>query len=255
MDSSQVWHAQHYDQKLNFVSKYGSDLLSLLQAKPHEHILDLGCGSGHLTAQIANTTPNVTGLDYSANMIEQAKSNYKQLNFIVANGENFLLEHQVDAVFSNAALHWMKNKANVIRSVKKALKPGGRFVAEFGGKNNVRFVINAIEDVLQNLYNIDAKVLNPWYFPSITEYATALEQEGFYVQYAEHYNRLTPMEDGEIGLYHWLDGFASPFFAELNKEKKEQAYKAIAKKLEGELYINGTWYIDYKRLRVVAYKN
>lgn len=254
MADQHVWDAKHYDRKLAFVSRYGEDVFSLLNVKSHEHVLDLGCGSGHLTAKLAEQAAYVIGLDYSSAMVEQASKHYPHIRFMAADAQSFKLEEQVDAVFSNAALHWMKNEVGVIRSIKAALKDGGRFVAEFGGEGNVATIIHAIEEVLWEDYSIDAKLLNPWYFPSVAQYSSALESEGFYVKYVEHIDRPTAMEDGELGLSHWLDGFGSLYFVHLSAKQKQAAYHRIADKLRKKLFIDGTWYIDYKRLRVLAYK-
>lgn len=252
--TSQVWDAKHYDNKLGIVTKYGEDVLSLLNVQPNETILDLGCGSGHLTAKIAESGANAIGIDYSKEMIEEARALYKDITFEVGNGENFQLDEQVDAIFSNAALHWLKNSHSAVNAIYTNLKNGGRFVAEFGGKNNVATVIQAIEEVLGELYDIDAKALNPWYFPSVGEYAQLLEETGFYVKYVEHRDRPTPMTDGDQGLFHWLDAFGSVFFHSLTPEEKQVAYLKIAGKIKPKLYEDGIWYIDYKRIRVVAIK-
>ena len=254
MVQNQVWNASHYDSKLAYVTKYGEDVLTLLEVKPNEKIIDLGCGSGHLTHQIAECGAKVIGIDYSQEMIKKAKTSYPNLTFIVANAENFNVPEQVDAVFSNAALHWMKQADAVANAIYHSLKGGGRFVAEFGGQDNVAIVTQAIEDVLYEHFNFDAKSINPWYFPSIAQYATILEETGFYVKYVEHIDRPTAMVDGDAGLFHWLDGFGSLFFNSLSAPDKQQAYQLIAEKIRPKLYRNGTWYIDYKRIRVIAIK-
>src|SRR5690606_28278575 len=155
--------------------------------------------------------------------------------FFVENGESFQLREQVDAVFSNAALHWMTSPSKVITCVRNALKDGGRFVAEFGGKGNVERVVQSLIDILYDEYGIDAGTLNPWYFPSIGQYSTLLEQQGFRVVYASHFDRPTEMTDGEDGLRHWLTGFAGNFFSTLTDTEKENVLFKMAAQLRDEL--------------------
>lgn len=251
----QVWNSERYDLKLGFVSEYGKDVLQLLQPASGERILDLGCGTGDLTYLIQQSGAHVTGLDLSAEMIEQAKAKYPALNLIVGNGEHFQLGEQFDAVFSNAALHWMKQPIPVIDTVWRHLKSQGRFVAEFGGKGNVERVVQAIREVLQELYGWNADELNPWYFPSIGQYSSLLEERGFRVVYAAHFDRPTRMEDEERGLRLWLDSFAQPFLSGLSRQEADNACERIAQKVKPDLFYDGAWHIDYKRLRIVAIKH
>src|SRR5690606_35646411 len=156
MSSIHVWQAELYDKKLDFVSEYGKGVVEVLSPKQGEHILDLGCGTGELAAQISEAGASVIGIDLSNEMIQAAQKKYSDIQFSVGDAENFKLQTQVDAVFSNAALHWMKRPERVIRCVWDALKPGGRFVAEFGGQGNVEEVVAATSVVLKRDYGIDA---------------------------------------------------------------------------------------------------
>ena len=188
-------------------------------------------------------------------MIEQARKKYPEIEFVVGNGEAFAFDRPFHAVFSNAALHWMKNADQVIRCVKNVLVKDGRFVVEFGGKGNVGRIVEAISKVLSEDYGIDASLLNPWYFPSIGEYSSLLEQQGFRVNYAVHFDRPTKLEDGENGLHHWLAGFAADdFFKGCSEEEKSNIFKRVSDEARKDLFKDGVWYADYKRLRVVAVK-
>ncbi|MNP43688.1 hypothetical protein D3C76_1375230 [compost metagenome] len=148
----------------------------------------------------------------------------------------------------------MKNAEKVISSVWDSLKPGGRFIAEFGGSGNVDTVIRSIGEVLSGKYGIDAASLNPWYFPSIAEYSTLLERQGFRVVYAVHFDRPTPMKDGENGLSHWLNGLADDFFKEIPATERGAVYDQIADKARSSLFHDGQWVLDYVRLRIAAVK-
>lgn len=142
------WNAELYDQSHAFVYQYGEGLIDLLDAKPGESILDLGCGTGHLTKLIQEKGASVIGIDSSEEMIAQAKESFPDIEFKVANASNFYFEGEFDAIFSNAVLHWIKEADTLIESVYDNLKPGGRFVAEFGGRGNMEKLISVTREVL-----------------------------------------------------------------------------------------------------------
>jgi len=246
------WDAALYQGRHAFVWHYGEELLNLLSPQPGERILDLGCGTGQLTQQIALTGAEVMGIDAAPSMIEQARQNYPDLKFAIADARDFQVEQSFDAVFSNAALHWILEPDAVIRCIHQALKPGGRVVAEFGGKGNIDAIVQALYSVLSAIGCVAPETLNPWYFPSIGEYAARLENQGFEVTYAVLFDRPTPLEDGEIGITNWLRMFASRFLEGLPAEQQTQAIQAIEQHLKPTLYREGTWIADYRRLRVVA---
>ncbi|KYD14020.1 hypothetical protein B4168_0842 [Anoxybacillus flavithermus] len=249
-----IWNADVYDEKLSFVSELGKSLIEMLNPKQGENILDLGCGTGELTNEIAKRGCKVAGLDASSHMVEKARKKYPHISFFVDRGETFRTQERYDAIFSNAALHWMKEAENVVQSMALALREGGRLVAEFGGKGNVDAIVKAIETVLLTNYGIDAKEKNPWYFPSIGEYSSLLEKYGFRVIYASHFARPTPLPDGDQGLDHWLDGFAGAFFADFELAEKTLAYQKIKSRLKAYLWKDGKWIADYKRIRIIAVK-
>jgi trans-aconitate methyltransferase len=254
MNSINVWNAELYDKNLGFVSEFGKGVVELLNPQRGEKILDLGCGTGDLTYEIAKAGSTVFGIDLSQSMIEKARQKYPKIRFNVENGEDFRTIESYDAVFSNAALHWMKRPSKVVESVWLALRSGGRFVAEFGGQGNVETIIQGITDVLSQQYEMDATERNPWYFPSVGEYSSLLEQQGFRVTYALHFDRSTSLVDGENGLNHWLKGFGADFFQEFSESQQLILLEEIKEKLRPSLYHNGTWYADYKRIRIAAAK-
>ncbi|MNB78641.1 Trans-aconitate 2-methyltransferase [compost metagenome] len=254
MASVHVWKSELYDSKLGYVSQFGRGVIDLLNPAEGERILDLGCGTGDLAYELTKAGADVTGMDLSGEMIGKAAAKYPEIPFVAGNAEDFAFGEPFDAVFSNAALHWMKNAEKVISCVWDGLKPGGRFIAEFGGKGNVDTVIRSIGEVLSGKYGIDAASLNPWYFPSIAEYSTLLERQGFRVVYAVHFDRPTPMEDGENGLSHWLNGLADDFFKEIPASERGPVYDQIADKARSSLFHDGQWVLDYVRLRIAAVK-
>lgn len=245
--SENQWKSTLYESKHSFVWRYGANLLELLSPQQGERILDLGCGTGQLTQEIAAQGVIAIGIDKAATMIEQARKNYPDLWFEIADATNFHFEEPFDAVFSNAALHWIKQPEQAIACIWKALKPGGRFVAEFGGKGDIRAIVSAINKVF-------TPASFPWYFPSIGEYATLLEKQGFSVTYAVLVERLTRLEGAE-GMRNWIEMFANSFLQEVPTDKHMSVIQNIEDQLRPELYQDGNWFADYKRIRVVARKD
>jgi trans-aconitate methyltransferase len=250
--SIQRWDTDRYETQHAFVWRYGERLLELLRSQPGERILDLGCGTGQLTAAIASQGATVQGIDASAAMIAAAQQNYPQLAFRVADARNFQVETPLDAVFSNAALHWVLEPDAVIDSVWRSLRPGGRFVAELGGKGNVQQILAGLRHGFEA---IGCPVpACPWYFPSLSDYATRLEQRGFEVQYAALFDRPTLLEAGSEGLANWLQMFASGMLMGLTAEQQRQVIQTVEDQLRPALYEGDRWAADYRRLQVVAIK-
>lgn len=250
----QTWNAGLYDQRHSFVYQHGADLLELLAPRAGERILDLGCGTGHLMAQIASSGADVLGLDASAEMIAQAWQNHPQLAFDVADATRFEVAEPFDAVFSNAVLHWVKPPEKAVERIAAALKPGGRFVAEFGGKGNVAAIVAAAAQAVSAVLGRDVEDVNPWYFPSVGEYSALLEVSGLEVRYATLFDRPTPLEEGEQGMANWLAMFAAPCFAMLDESDRPRAIADAVERARPKLYRAGQWTADYRRLRVVATK-
>lgn len=248
------WNADLYDDKHGFVSQFGTSVLELLDAKQGESVLDIGCGTGDLTKLIHDLGAEVMGTDYSPEMIAQARFKYPDVRFEVADAATFEVEYPFDAVFSNAALHWIHNSAGVIRSVYEALKPGGRFVAEMGGKGNVAKLRAAVKQVLQKHGYTTQAETQIWYFPSLGEYTNLLERGGFRVTYAAHFDRKTPLQDGDQGVAKWIKMFGSQYFTGIPEAVHQQLLEEITSLLEPAYNEKGQWYADYKRLRFTAVK-
>lgn len=150
---------------------------------------------------------------------------------------------------------WIKQPEKVVSGIYSALKPGGRFVAEFGGKGNVKVIISAICNVMQEFGHPIDGIVNPWYFPSISEYGRLLEQQGFELTLATLFERPTPLDDGEKGMQNWIKMFANSFFQALPAEEQMNIVTEIENQLRPQLYQGGTWFADYKRIRVMAIKS
>ncbi|HVX29926.1 MAG TPA: methyltransferase domain-containing protein [Nitrolancea sp.] len=246
------WNAGLYDNSFAFIWEYGSNLIDLLDPQPGETVLDLGCGTGHLTHAIAERGAQVIGADFSPAMIEQARTNYPDLRFEVADASDFTLDEPVDAIFSNAVFHWVRDQEGAADSVARALKPGGRFVAEFGGKHNVGQIIAATVEAMREAGYPDGAKRNPWYYPSIAEHATLLERHGLETTSAVLFDRPTLLEGGAAGLALWLEMFGDSFFAGIPESDRKGIVTAVEDRLRPLLFRDGSWYADYRRLRIVA---
>jgi SAM-dependent methyltransferase len=243
------WDSSLYDDRHSFVWGFGASLVELLQPKPGDRILDLGCGTGHLTAKIAESGALVTGIDSSASMIAQARQNFPALKFGLVDARNFRFDEPFDAVFSNAALHWIHDAEPVVRSVARALRPGGRFVLEMGVRGNIAHIREAVESILREA---GRNPISPWYFPSLGEYSTILERCGFEVRRGETFARSPRLEHPERGMREWLEMFAGTYFEDLTPAQREPLYRAIEDRLRPTLYHDGAWWADYRRLRMEA---
>jgi trans-aconitate 2-methyltransferase len=248
-----TWNPDLYQQQHSFVWQLGQGLIDLLDPQSGEHILDLGCGTGQLTAAISAQGATITGIDADAAMVAQAQQQYPQIDFAVADAQAFTLPEPVDAVFSNATLHWVHEAEAAIAQIWAALKPEGRLAAEFGGKGNMAQVLAALEQARITLGYGSSQAV-PWYFPSVGEYATLLEQQGFEVRLATLFDRPTPLI-GETGLVDWLRMFAGRFLSDIPAEAHADLLQKIESKLRSRLYQEGQWIADYRRIRVLAVKS
>jgi trans-aconitate methyltransferase len=251
--TNDTWDANLYDQNHSFVSNYGNHLIELLAPKQGEKILDLGCGTGDLAKKLYDRGVDMVGVDKSQNMISQALSKYPHINFMVRDVTNLGYYLEFDAIFSNATLHWVKQPKQALHCIYQSLKPGGRFVAEFGGKGNVRMITDEIiQQIKQSGIEFNMEQF-PWYYPSIAEYTCLMEQTGYRVIFAEHFDRPTPL-DGENGLRNWMKMFGSHLFEGMDEMKKDSIITKVESKLKDVLYKNGKWIADYKRIRVIGLK-
>jgi trans-aconitate methyltransferase len=247
------WDAGLYDAKHGFVSAKAKELLAQLAPQLGERILDLGCGTGTLTSQIAASGAEVLGVDRSPEMIAEALKKFPQLRFEVCDARSLPFSFEFDAVFSNAALHWIPEAEIVIEGLSRALNSGGRLVAEFGGKGNVRTVVTSLESALTALGTSPAGA-SPWYYPSVGEYASLLERHGLEVYEAALFERPTKLEDGERGFETWIKMFCGSFLERVPEHQRHAFMRSVEESARSKLWNNDHWELDYRRLRIAAQK-
>jgi trans-aconitate methyltransferase len=250
------WDSSLYQNKHDFVFKYGEGVMELLAPRAGERILDVGCGTGELTARIAASGARVVGLDSSPDMIAAAKARFcnegAAIEFVVADAANFEFAEPFDAIFSNAALHWVKDMESAVICMARALKPGGRFVVEMGGHGNIAKLTAAIDAAMFEVAGVHAE--HGRYYPAVGEYSVLLEKHGVEVSSAWLFNRPTPLADGELGLRNWIDQFEQAVLKNCTQAQREAIVAATEDALRAECFIDGQWVTDYRRLRIVGRK-
>jgi SAM-dependent methyltransferase len=244
---AQTWTAEGYERHARFVSDLGAAVLDLLAPRAGERILDLGCGDGALSARIAAAGAAVVGADTSDDLLDAARARGLDARHI--DGHALPFETEFDAVFSNAALHWMGRPREVVAGVARALKPGGRFVGEFGGHGNVAAIVTAMRAVgMAHKGNI--ALAGPWFFPTPAEYSQILAEAGFAVQEIALHPRPTPLP---TGMAAWLATFRKPFFDQFDGSEREEVLGEVEELLRPCLCDSaGQWTADYVRLRFAA---
>lgn len=243
----QVWGAEKYEKNARFVSDMTGDVLAWLAPRPGERILDLGCGDGVLTEKLVQAGAIVTGADNSEALLEAARG--RGLDVQRKDGQALDFGPEFDAVFSNAALHWMTRVEDVVKGVARALKPGGRFVAEFGGHGNIAAIVTALR-ATAIAHGKDPALAAGWFYPTPAEYRALLEANGFVVEKIGLFPRPTPLPTGMRG---WLSTFRESFFEQWPEGRREQIVSEIENLLAPALRDkSGNWTADYVRLRVAA---
>lgn len=242
------WSSDRYETNARFVSDLGAGVFDWLDPRTGERILDLGCGDGALTQRLVAAGAEVVGTDFSADMVAGARA--LGLDARVEDGHALGFDREFDAVFSNAALHWMTRPDAVIAGVARALKPGGRFVAEFGGHGNVAAIRVALAAVIERLTGQVNAPGGIWYFPSCAEHRARLAAGGFAVDRIELIPRPTPIPTDMAG---WLETLAAPVLGSVPEALRAQVRdKAVALLRPALCDSDGNWTADYIRVRFEA---
>jgi trans-aconitate methyltransferase len=246
---TQTWNPDVYARNARFVAELGQPVVELLAPRPGERILDLGCGDGALTRTLADLGCEVIGVDASAAQVAAARA--LGLDARVVDGHALDFQGEFDAVFSNAALHWMRDAPRVLAGVYRALRPGGRFVAECGGDGCVATIHRALAEGL-DARGHDGRAASPWYFPTPDDYREKLTAAGFAVRTIALIPRPTALPGDILG---WLETFAESFTRVLPPAERAAYLQEVRARVQPALCdAAGAWTADYVRLRFAAAK-
>jgi len=249
----QDWDAGLYASKHGYVHALVADLMDEIEDWPGLRVVDVGCGTGELTEELRRRGAEVVGVDSSLAMVRAAQERVPGLDFRTGDARDLPWKEELDVVFSNAALHWVREADQVAASFAKALRSGGRLLLEMGGSGNVAAIRGALAEALTERNHHENAATMPWYFPTVGQYAAHLEDAGFLVKRAALFERPTTLE-GEEGMANWLRMFARAYFDGLDEAETQAVTSAVVKRLRGSLYRDGQWHADYVRLRMHAEK-
>jgi len=259
-----IWNGKDYEQHSQAQQKWARELIGKLNLKGTEDVLDLGCGDGKVTAEIANSihSGSVVGVDSSGLMIELATkrypaNKYSNLSFVVMDATNLTFKEQFGVVFSNAALHWVKNHKPVIEGLYRSLKPDGKILLQMGGKGNAEGILSVLGE-LQTSNEWRQYFTNfefPYGFLGIEEYQRLLHESGFSINRVEFIPK--DMEhDGRSGLEGWIRTTWLPYTERIPKEKRNEFIRILSTEYIKQQPIdsNGKVHVAMVRIEVEAEK-
>ena len=246
----QTWDTAAYAATGRFVADLAGPVVELLNPQPGEAILDLGCGDGELTQRIAASGAAMTGVDSSPTMVAEARA--RGLNVYEGSIRTAVYESEFDAVFSNAALHWMPDAEAVIAAVHRSLKPGGRFVAEMGGHGNLATQLEGLRAAVFAAGHEAPRLAEHLFFPTIPQYGAILEANGLELRHAMLLDRPTPLDGGEAGLRNWILQFGMHVLEVVPEPQRDAVIRDCESRLRAKLWDGTQWVADYRRLRFVA---
>lgn len=233
-----IWNAAAYAANSAVQQTWARELIGSLKLRGDERVLDVGCGDGKVTAEIARAVPQgaVTGIDASAEMIRFAKSTFRapafsNLTFQICDARKIGFDNQFDVVFSNAALHWVDDHEAFLRGAAAGLKPGGRLVVSCGGKGNAHEVFLALRPEMrrQRWREFFRKMPLPYFFYAPADYEKWLPQHGFKIKRL----KLAPKDatyGGAAGLATWLRTTWIPFVQRVPDDVREEFITAVTER-------------------------
>ncbi len=247
MTTAPVWNADTYERHGRFISRMGLELLEWLDPGKTEVILDAGCGDGFITRRIAGLCAHVLGVDASADMAAAARANGLEAQHLDIASMTF--ENRFDAVFSNSVLQWISDPSPAVGAIARALKPGGRFVADLGALGNLAAVLIALQAV-GHKNGGNPELANPFFAPTGDEFSSLLKAHGFTIDRLEVEPRITP---AETSLMNWVSTIFHPFFDQFDASMRSGIRTEVEELLKPVLCdTSGRWYVDHVRLRVRA---
>lgn len=244
------WNAGLYEDKHGFVAEYGKGLLEFVPPDRQQAILDLGCGTGTLTSELAARAGEVIGLDASPDMVTAARERFPGIRFFTGDALDLPFENRFDVVFSNAVFHWLPDHDLLLKNIRRALKPGGRLVCEFGAKGNIAAVENAFARACAEQ---GLRYKSRFTFPEAEAFAQLLADNHFTCELVVAYDRPTVLRDGEAGLRNWLRQFFAAELEALPESSQAALLTRVEELARPRLWNGEAWVADYRRLRVVAH--
>jgi len=248
------WNPDLYDDKHDFVFKFGEEIVKLLNPQKDETILDIGCGTGDLTKKISEQCGKVIGIDNSNEMIQTAQKKYPEIKFIHTDAKDYRPDNKFDAIFSNAVLHWIPQADILIQNANQHLKIGGRYVVEFGGKGCNNSIINTLKEQLDKVGLDYPNIESMLYYPSISQYSAILENNGFEVNLALLFDRPTELKGGINGLHDFIEMFLNWLFKNVSDSDRFAIIDKTFNILKPQIFNGTSWIADYRRIRIGAHK-
>lgn len=244
------WNSLLYDKKHDFVSEYGKELLEFIPDNKEQSILDLGCGTGTLTAQLYNLGGKVIGVDSSSNMIDKAKKEYSNIKFMVCDALDLPFDSEWDVVFSNAVFHWISDHNTLLQNIHKALKSQGLLICEFGASGNISTIENSFAEVSNEL---GFEYQHKFNFPTVDDFGKLLANNDFVIDKIYDYDRPTILKDAEQGLENWMKQFFSFELSVMPDDIQFVAFERVKQLTKSSLWNGKAWVADYRRLRAIAH--
>lgn len=244
------WNSLLYDSKHDFVSEYGKGLLEFIPKNDGQTILDLGCGTGTLTVRLSDLCNKVIGIDSSQSMIDKAKEQFCNIEFMVCDAIALPFEKEFDVVFSNAVFHWIDDHDLLLKNIHNVLKTKGILVCEFGAHGNIATIENAFIKACKELgYDYKPK----FNFPTTERFGNLLEKNRFVIDRVYDYDRPTPLKDNENGLANWMKQFFASELEIMPEDIKATVIKKVEELTRETLWNGYEWVADYRRLRAIAH--
>lgn len=244
------WNSTLYDKQHDFVAEYGKGLLEFVPKNDEQVILDLGCGTGVLTVQLAELCNRIVGVDSSQSMIDKAKERFNNIEFKVCDALALPFENEFDVVFSNAVFHWISDHDTLLKSIHKVLKAQGVLVCEFGANGNIATIEDAFVKACNSLgYGYEPK----FNFPTVEDFGKLLENNGFVIDRLYDYDRPTVLKDNEQGLVNWMKQFFASELTVMPEYTQAMVFKKVEELTKDVLWNGAEWVADYRRLRAIAH--